>query len=113
VQDHVLYGRLSAGHARAILASDDQERVAEQIVSRGLSVRDAEALVRTKAAGPKRASGPRRSSKDADTAALEVDLEDALGMGVDIVDRGGSGELRIKYASLEQLDDLCRRLTRG
>ena len=113
VQEHVLFGRLSAGHARAILACDDQEAVAEQVVAKGLSVRDTEALVRTKAAGPKKASGPRRAAKDADTAALEVDLEDALGMSVDIADRGGAGEVRIRYASLEQLDEICRRLTRA
>jgi ParB family chromosome partitioning protein len=113
VQDHVLHGRLSAGHARAILASDEQETVAEQVVARQLSVRDTEALVRAKATGPKKASGPRRPAKDADTAALESDLEDALGMSVDIADRGGSGEVRIRYASLEQLDEICRRLTRA
>jgi ParB family chromosome partitioning protein len=105
-------GKLTAGHARAILASDDQEAVAEQIVARGLSVRDAENLVRAKAAGPKKASGPKRA-KDTDTAALEADLEDVLGLSVDISDRGGVGEVRIKYATLEQLDDLCRRLTRA
>ncbi|MCW5760798.1 MAG: chromosome partitioning protein ParB, partial [Phenylobacterium sp.] len=60
----------------------------------------------------KKASGPRKT-KDADTAALEVDLEEALGMSVDVADRGGVGEVRIKYASLEQLDEICRRLTRG
>jgi ParB family chromosome partitioning protein len=113
VQEHVLHGRLSAGHARAILASDDQEAVAEQVVARQLSVRDTEALVRAKAAGPKKASGPRRAGKDADTTALESDLEDALGMSVDIADRGGSGEVKIRYASLEQLDEICRRLTRA
>ena len=113
VQEHVLHGRLSAGHARAILASDDQETIAEQVVAKGLSVRDTEALVRAKAAGPRKASGPRRAAKDADTAALESDLEDALGMSVDIADRGGAGEVRIRYASLEQLDEICRRLTRA
>jgi ParB family chromosome partitioning protein len=112
VQEHVLFGRLTAGHARAILASDDQERIAEQIVAKGLSVRDAEALVRARAAGPKKASGPRGKAKDTDTAALEADLEEVLGMDVDITDRGGAGELKIKYATLEQLDELCRRLTR-
>ena len=60
---------------------------------------------------PKKASGPRKA-KDADTAALEVDLEEALGMAVDVTDRGGAGEVRIRYASLEQLDEICRRLTR-
>jgi ParB family chromosome partitioning protein len=113
VQEHVLHGRLSAGHARAILACDDQEAVAEQVVARQLSVRDTEALVRAKAAGPKKGSGPRRAPKDADTAALESDLEDALGMSVDIADKGGAGELKIRYASLEQLDEICRRLTRA
>lgn len=113
VQEHVLFGRLSAGHARAILTSDDQERLAEQILARNLSVRDAEALVRARAAGPKKASGPRKAgAKDADTSALEADLEDSLGMTVDIADRGGAGVLSIRYDSLEQLDELCRRLAR-
>ncbi|THD57846.1 ParB/RepB/Spo0J family partition protein [Phenylobacterium sp.] len=114
VQDHVLFGRLTAGHARAILAAAYPEVLAQTIVEKGLSVRDAEALAKKGAdpgAGGK-GSGPRRS-KDTDTAALEVDLEDVLGMKVDIVDRGGAGELKIKYATLEQLDDLCRRLTRA
>jgi len=111
VQDHVLYGRLTAGHARAIMSADYPEALAQAIVEKGLSVRDAEALAKAKGA-PKKASGPRRAPKDTDTAALETDIEDALGMSVDIVDRGGAGELKIKYASLEQLDELCRRLTR-
>jgi ParB family transcriptional regulator, chromosome partitioning protein len=111
VQDHVMFGRLTAGHARAILASAYPEILAQTIVEKGLSVRDAEALAKAKDGGAKKASGPRRP-KDTDTAALEVDLEDALGMSVDIVDRDGAGEIRIKYATLEQLDELCRRLTR-
>jgi ParB family transcriptional regulator, chromosome partitioning protein len=111
VQDHVLFGRLTAGHARAILASAYPEVLAQTIVEKGLSVRDAEVLAKAKDGGAKKGSGPRRS-KDTDTAALEVDLEDALGMSVDILDRGGAGELKIKYATLEQLDELCRRLTR-
>ena len=111
VQQHVIHGRLSAGHARALLSAANPERVAELVVEQQLSVRDAEAMVRGKAVGPKKASGPRKS-KDADTASLEVDLEDALGMSVDVADRGGAGEVRIRYASLEQLDELCRRLMR-
>ena len=111
VQDHVLFGRLTAGHARAIMSAAYPEVLAQTIVDKGLSVRDAEALAKGKG-GPKKASGPRRASKDTDTAALETDIEDALGMSVDITDRGGAGELKIRYASLEQLDELCRRLTR-
>ena len=112
VQDHVLYGRLTAGHARAILTADRPEALAEQILAKGLSVREAESLAKAASGGPKKASGPKRS-KDADTAALESDLSESLGMDVDIVDRGGAGELKIRYATLEQLDDLCRRLSRS
>jgi ParB family chromosome partitioning protein len=112
VQEHVLQGRLSAGHARAIATAENPEALAELIVAKGLSVRDAEALARGKPDAPKKASGPKRAPKDADTHALEADLEDALGMTVEIIDRGGVGELKIKYATLEQLDELCRRLTR-
>jgi len=112
VQDHVLFGRLTAGHARAILSAAYPEVLAQTIVEKGLSVRDAEALAKRRADAPKKGSGPRRAPKDTDTAALEADLEDVLGMSVDILDRGGAGELKIKYATLEQLDELCRRLTR-
>jgi ParB family chromosome partitioning protein len=95
-----------------LLTAKDPQALADLAVAKGLSVREVEALARAAGdAAPKKASGPRRS-KDTDTAALEVDLEDVLGMKVDIVDRGGAGELKIKYATLEQLDDLCRRLTR-
>ena len=112
VRDHVLAGRLTAGHARALLTAEHPEQLADLAVARGLSVREVEALARTKGEAPKKASGPRAKSKDADTASLEVDLEDALGMSVDVADRGGIGEVRIKYATLEQLDELCRRLMR-
>ncbi|WP_332773377.1 ParB/RepB/Spo0J family partition protein [Phenylobacterium sp.] len=108
VRELVLEGKLTAGHARAILSADDPARLAQEIVARGLSVRDAEALVRKPAPGGKAKSKP---TKDTDTLALESDLSDVLGLEVEVVDRGGVGELRIKYATLEQLDELCRRLT--
>ena len=111
VQAHVIQGRLTAGHARALLTAENPARVADLVVEREMSVREAEALVRGKSPAPKKASGPRKA-KDADTASLEVDLEDALGMNVDVTDRGGTGEVKIKYASLEQLDEICRRLMR-
>ena len=63
-------------------------------------------------AAPPKTRAP-KAGKDADTAALENDLSEVLGLHVEIADRGGAGEVRIKYSSLEQLDDLCRRLTRA
>lgn len=112
VQTHLIEGRLTAGHARALLTADNADALAAQVLARGLSVRDTEALAREGGKAPKKASGPRKT-KDADTVALEVDLEEALGMSVDVADRGGVGEVRIRYASLEQLDEICRRLTRA
>jgi len=111
VRNLVRDGKLSAGHARAILTADDPEALAEIIIARGLSVRETEELARKGSAGPK-AKAPRKAgAKDTDTLALESDLSDVLGLDVEVVDRGGVGELRIKYETLEQLDDLCRRLT--
>lgn len=120
VQEHLITGRLTAGHARAIASAPNVAALARQIVDEGLSVREAEALAR-KAANPEGPVGGRAArpaiggarGKDADTRALEEDLADVLGLEVAIDDRGGVGELRIRYATLEQLDELCRRLTRS
>jgi ParB family transcriptional regulator, chromosome partitioning protein len=111
VQDHLAAGRLTAGHARAIATAPDPVALAEQVVGRGLSVRDTEALARRTQTGPQASKGGRR--KDADTRDLEENLSDALGMRVEVRDRGGAGEIRLQYATLEQLDDLCRRLMRS
>ena len=112
VRQHVLEGRLSAGHARAILTADDPAALAEIIIAKGLSVRDAENLARnTPSAARPQSAAKRKPVKDTDTQALEADLSDVLGLDVEVVDRGGVGELKIKYATLEQLDELCRKLT--
>ena len=116
VQAHVLEGRLSAGHARAIAAAPDPSALARQVIDRGLNVRDTETLARGDAAKRPRRPSPapgRPGIKDADTLVLEEDLEALTGMKIQVIDRGGAGEVRIGYASLEQLDDLCRRLTRS
>ena len=111
---YVLSGQLTAGHARAILTAADPMALAEQVIARGLSVRDTEALARRAAngGGAAKPSGP-KPSKDTDTQALEVDLSEVLGLAVEVLDRGGAGELRIRYKTLEQLDEVCRRLTRS
>ena len=116
VLQHVRTGKLSAGHARALITAPDPVALADQIVSEGLNVRQAEALARRAAEGPRgRKPGTASSGGEgsADVAALEQDLADALGLRVQLADRGGKGELTITYGNLEQLDDLCRRLMRG
>lgn len=114
-RDHVLEGRLSAGHARALLTATNPDALADLVVAQGLNVRQTEALARKAEQG----SGPGKPGKAAsgvstspDLAALEQDLADALGLKVALVDRGGKGELTLSWSSLEQLDDLCRRLMR-
>lgn len=116
VLEHVTSGRMSAGHARALITARDPERLAEQVVAEGLNVRQTEALAR-KSQEPSRpatpSAKPGAGEASADIAALEQDLADALGLKVVLADRGGKGELTLSYATLEQLDDLCRRLMRS
>jgi ParB family chromosome partitioning protein len=104
-------GRLTPGHARAVAAAKDPDRLARLVVEKDLSVRQAEALAREAAAPSPRAAPPRAEAKNADTLALEQDLSDALGLTVEITDKDGRGELRILYKTLEELDGLCRRLS--
>ena len=115
VLDHVMENRLSAGHARALITAPNPEALAEQVLAKGLNVRQTEALARRAAEGPKPSKAKPALSGEgaADVAALEQDLADALGLKVLLNDKGGKGELTIKYGALEQLDDLCRRLMRG
>ena len=115
VLDHVMENRLSAGHARALITAPNPEALAEQVLAKGLNVRQTEALARRAAEGPKPSKAKPALSGEgaADVAALEQDLADALGLKVLLADKGGKGEITIKYGSLEQLDDLCRRLMRG
>lgn len=119
VKAHVRAGRISAGHARALVTMRNPGAAAEAIISKGLSVRQAEAMARDEASGmlqpPRRAgdTGRRSVEKDPDTRALEADLAANLGMGVAIShEPGGSrGRLTITYNTLEELDDLCRALS--
>jgi ParB family chromosome partitioning protein len=114
VQDHLEGGRLTAGHARALLDIDDAEALAARIIKGGLNVRQTEALTRSARARPSRRApvAPGRRAKDNDTLVLETDLAEVLGLDVRIDDNEGAGELRIRYETLEQLDEVCRRLTR-
>lgn len=117
VQDHVMAGRLSAGHARALITAANPVSLAEEVLAKGLNVRQTESLARqSNAVPPPERPVAHRSGgtgPSADVEALQQDLADALGMRIDLVDRGGKGELTVRYASLEQLDELCRRLMRS
>jgi ParB family chromosome partitioning protein len=108
VQDFIRSGALSAGHARPLVGRADAEALATRIVNLGLSVRQVEALTQERTAKPKRQKG-----KDADTRAAESELHDALGLDVEIrKGKGERGELRIRYTTLDQLEDVRHRLLR-
>ena len=123
IRAKVSSGLISAGHARALLSMRDPEAVAALIIEKGLSVRDVERMAQEEADGDMpqlerksrdggKGSSKGRAPKDADTRALEKTLSDVLGLKVEIDHQGESGELRIEYKTLEQLDALCHRLNR-
>lgn len=114
VRQMVSEGAVSAGHARALLSVSDPEQMAKRIVDQGMTVRDIERVAQEEARGETKsasASAKPKPEKDADTRALEKALEEVLGLGVAIQHKAnGTGEVRIGYKTLEQLDALCRRL---
>jgi ParB family chromosome partitioning protein len=111
VQDFIGAGKISAGHARMLIGQPDPERLAREIMERGLNVRQVEALAQERAhASGKSSKARQRPTKDADTAALEKRLSDALGLTVAIDHRGQGGVLTIRYRDVEQLDEVIRRL---
>jgi ParB family chromosome partitioning protein len=114
VQAYIGEGKISAGHARMLVGQPDPERLAREIVERGLNVRQVEAMAQERAhASGKSVKARARGTKDADTAALEKRLSDALGLAVTIDHRGQGGVLTIRYRGVEQLDEVIRRLERS
>jgi len=115
VQNFLLDGRLSSGHARALVGHPDAEELAAQIVKKGLSVRETEKLAKSaKTSTPKKAV-PKAAEKDADTVQIENDLAAQLGMKVNISHVAGkeNGQVVLHYRDLEQLDDVLRLLSGG
>jgi ParB family transcriptional regulator, chromosome partitioning protein len=106
VKLHVEAGRLTAGHARALLNAANPTDLADEVVRRGLNVRQTEHMAQAAKPGHRRVAPP----KDADTAALERDLANLLGLKVTVDFAGRGGALTIHYQTLEQLDDVLRRL---
>ena len=108
-------GQISAGHARALLSFSKPDALAARIVVEGLTVRDVERIVQEEVQGGAQAKPEQRvrngpADKDADTLALEKSLMTATGLVVKIVNKGESGEVTIRYKTLEQLESLCQRL---
>ncbi|MGM4912441.1 ParB/RepB/Spo0J family partition protein [Rhizobium sp. 768_B6_N1_8] len=113
VRDMLAAGSLSAGHARALVSTSDPSALARTIVSKGMSVRDAEKLAQNDIKAQSEPHAPvQRNQKDSDTLALERTLSDTLGLDVSINHKASGGQIRISYKSLEQLEEVCRLLER-
>jgi ParB family chromosome partitioning protein len=117
VQTYLGDGKLSAGHARALITSDDSAKLAREVIKKGLSVRETEKLAKKPMGNIFSDDGktkkPSAPAKDADTKALEADLSANLGMKVSLNHKPGgeTGQVTISYDTLDQLDHLCRILT--
>lgn len=111
VQARVVDGSLSMGHARALVGAPDPETLADEVVTRGLSVRDAEKLARAAKPASAAAARARGGQSDADIAALEHQLGDLLGLSVKISHGAKGGTLTLGYSTLDQLDMVCQRLS--
>ena len=102
-------GSLTAGHARALIATDTPEELADKIIKFNLTVRQAEDLARETTPGSKKTKS--KSEKDADTRALEKQMSEAMGLSVEIKHREkAGGQVVINYKTLDQLDDVIRKL---
>jgi len=101
-------GQLSAGHARALIGTPDPSFLARQVVDGGLNVRETEKLAKSGLVTKRSGNSPK--PKDSDTIALERTLANLLGLTVSITARGESGNLTLKYNSLDQLQGVLRRL---
>jgi ParB family chromosome partitioning protein len=112
VKAYINAGRISAGAARMLVGAADPEEMAREIVERGLNVRQVEALAkeRGRSAGK---SAKKRTVKSPDTLAVERRVSNALGLAVTIDHRGKGGVLQVGYRTLEQLDEVVRRLEQG
>jgi ParB family transcriptional regulator, chromosome partitioning protein len=114
IKAYIYSGKLFAGHARMLIGQPDAERLAEEIVARGLNVREVENLAR---AASERGGKPRSAraalrgaGKNANLVALEKRISDALGLAISIKEAKRGGVLSIRYRNLDQLDDVLRRL---
>jgi len=107
VRQQIETGKLTAGHARTLVATDSPNELAQKIIALGLSVREAETLTRNVGAKPRSS----KAQKNVETNALEKAVSESIGFKVQINDRGSKGgTVTISYKSLEQLEEICKRL---
>jgi ParB family chromosome partitioning protein len=107
VKAYINSGKITAGHARALIGQPNPEELAHEIVSKGLNVRQIEQVKADKVGKKGKAA---RKRKDPNTVSMERTLSDTLGLAVEINHRARGGSVKIKYKTLDQLEDIARRL---
>jgi len=119
VQAHLSAGKLSIGHARALITVDNAEKLAKEVISKGLSVRETENLVAQAQGRPQKSKKAGKAeeeplAKDVDTLALEKEVSNIIGMSVSIDSSDGkTGKVSIAFKTLDQLDDVLQRLSQN
>ena len=113
VQNYVLEGKLSAGHARTLVGHPDAEALADEIIAKGYSVRETEEMLRGDKGGTKKSSSSKASkaAKDINTMALEEEMSRLIGLPIEIVAKGHKGHVNINFDNYDQLDDVLHRLS--
>lgn len=115
VQNHLSGGKITIGHARALITAENAEDLVKEVIAKKLSVRDTENLVAAYQGRPQKAKKTKKAAapqKDVDTLALEKDLSNTIGMRVSIDSYDGkAGKVSVEFKSLDQLDDVIQRLT--
>ena len=113
IKDMIDQGKLSAGHARALLNADEPEKLAEKVVKRGLSVRQTEKLAQTEGGKQGRKPLLKKMNKSDDVIHLEQEIGNLIGLRTEIKMKDDKGTLTIHYQSLDQLYQLMNRLGTG
>jgi ParB family chromosome partitioning protein len=111
VKQSLLQGDISMGHARAVLTAPDPAALAQEVIAKGLSVRQTEARAKAAKKGPRELVLTENRRVDADIAALERQLGDMIGLKVQVANKGQGGIVSLHYSSLDQLDMICQRLS--
>jgi ParB family chromosome partitioning protein len=111
VQDMISSGKLSAGHARALIGVADASQAAARVIEEGLSVRQTEALAHEAGVPSRKAKATSgKAVKDANMRELEKRLSDAMGLTVTVDHKDPGGSVHIHYRTLEQFDEIVRRI---
>jgi ParB family chromosome partitioning protein len=110
VRQMLAEGKLTSGHARALVPTKNPLALAREIVKKGLNVRQAETLAKRDQDNPEIHKKKGSAEQNADVIALEKEIERIMGLKVRLLNKGNAGTLTIHYTNLDQLDEIIKKL---